>query len=257
MAQTTYYPNRDWILDVVLGNITGFSGVRLTGTTFNLGEQWMSLWDSTDNQISFDLQTTPSVVKVSSVSTDDYMITGTGAWVVLIEGLDAAGALQTETIELRAQTAVISTKTWSAINRALVVAAGTGGFNAGRIWIGNGTVNFGIPAVKYMLVDAGTNISHTFVYTIPANKRGYAIAGNLSASDMKRYTMRTGIKMPGGLWYYGAIREMSGDKAMIDYFPHHFGTILTAGTIFTVHAKSDKDTKGNLAATTDLLLEDI
>jgi len=69
---------------------------------------------------------------IVSDSTDD-AAAGTGARTVFIEGIGADGKEQTETVTLNGTTDVPTTKTWLAINRMVVLTAGTGGKNAGVI----------------------------------------------------------------------------------------------------------------------------
>jgi hypothetical protein len=251
----SFYPNRNWLLDVALGEVPGFSAKILTGVTFSMGTSWMSLWDETDALIDLGLQTTPSTVKVASTDVDDTDTTGSGARTVTIYGLDASGNLQEEVIALTGQTEVTSSSVWSAIHEAIVQTAGASNFNEGGIWVGNGAFVTGVPATKYLLVDPEMNISHTLVYTVPAGKRAMVVTANLSSSDLdKGYTVRLCVKPPTGLPLYSNLRGMAGGNNL--NLEPKFGPVMSAGTTFTAQAKAEQGTGGNLAVVTEVLLID-
>ena len=246
--------NREWLLDVALGRIDGFSGVTLTGTTFSMGTNLMSVWDETDALIDFDLQTSAATVKVSSTDADDTSA-GDGARTVAVIGLDAAGNAQSETVTMDGQTEVPTIATWSAIDKCIVLTAGGSGHNEGVIWVGNGLVTTGKPATKYVLVDAALNISHTLVYTVPTAKTACVVAASISSSDIdKGYTIQLCLTPPGGLTIAGNIRGLAGGNDL-DLKPL-FGPLMSAGTIFTAQAIAKQGSSGNLAVVTEILLID-
>src|SRR5210317_2657610 len=86
-----------------------------------------------------------STTTVSSSNANDTSA-GTGARTVQIVGLDGDYNEISETIILNGQTAVTTTNSFLRVNRGVVLTAGSGGVNAGIIYVGTGTVTLGVPA---------------------------------------------------------------------------------------------------------------
>jgi hypothetical protein len=93
----------------------------------------------------------PPSATTMTVSSSDVNDTsaGTGARTVLISGLDGSYNEISETITMNGQTPVTTSNSYLRVNRALVLTAGSGGVNAGIIYVGTGTVTSGVPANKY------------------------------------------------------------------------------------------------------------
>lgn len=118
--------------------------------------------------------TAATLLQIVSTSTSDTP-TGTGAATILITGLDANYVAQTETITLNGTTPVVSTKQFLRVNGALVMSKGTGttayATNVGDIDIKNNTT----PTDILARIQAGSGISRSSVYTVPA---GFTLAVN-------------------------------------------------------------------------------
>jgi hypothetical protein len=104
---------------------------------------------------------------VSSSSTDDVATTGTGAWTLRTIGLNSSWVEVVQDVSLNGQTAVALPTSLIRLYRAYVLTAGTGGVNAGDVWIGSGTVTNGVPANKYAGVLANNGQTLMAVYSIP------------------------------------------------------------------------------------------
>lgn len=90
----------------------------------------------------YPFQTSAQSIEAVSDDADD-AAAGTGARTIIVEGLDANWALQSETVILNGLTAVDLANTYIRIFRAYVVTAGSQGVNDGNISIqidGGGTV---------------------------------------------------------------------------------------------------------------------
>jgi hypothetical protein len=87
---------------------------------------------------------------------------GTGARTLVIQGLDANGYLQSETVTLNGAANVNPTGTYLRIFRAYVATVGTGLTNAGAITIADGSGTF-----AYIPAGAGQTLQAT--YTVPAD----------------------------------------------------------------------------------------
>lgn len=114
------------------------------------------------------------VVNVSSSSTADTSA-GTGARTVLVSGLDSNWDEATETITMTGQTLAPTTKTFIRVFRVQVITAGSGGANAGDIYVSTGTATVGVPdtaTLIYAKIDAGDNQTLQAVYTVPRGCKG-------------------------------------------------------------------------------------
>ena len=124
-----------------------------------------------------------TTMTVSSSNTNDTSA-GTGARTVQISGLDGDYNEISETITLNGQTAVTTTNSFLRVNRALVLTAGSGGANAGIIYVGTGTVTLGVPANVYTTINGdGTNQSLQAFWTVPANYDAYVYQTNISTGN--------------------------------------------------------------------------
>lgn len=101
--------------------------------------------------------TTASLVSTSCADT----LGGTGANIILLEGLDACYNEQWEVINLNGLCAVTSANTYLRINAVRVVFSGSGKKNAGVIDV---TVDCNIIS----RVNTGESFAHTAIYTVPA-----------------------------------------------------------------------------------------
>ena len=162
---------------------------------------------------SSDLAT---VMKVSSSSASDTSA-GTGARTVLIEGLDGDYNAVSETITLTGQTAVNTTNTYLRVQHITVATAGSGGVNAGVIYVGTGTVTAGVPAVIHELAPAGFNTELSGAYTVPAGYTAYMYQGGMSSqSNGNNYITATlRFSNQGSPWQTPAVTVFTAD--MVDY----------------------------------------
>jgi hypothetical protein len=106
---------------------------------------------------------------------------GTGAFQVIVYGLDSNWNIQTETVTLNGQGVVQLTKTYVRLYRAFVYEAGTGNGNAGNITVyarANGS-GLTIGDVGIYIAAAGGQTQHA-IYTVPNGKTAYFIKGYVS-----------------------------------------------------------------------------
>lgn len=169
VSQTQYGKNEEFFLQTSRGQVQGHTPVTFGGYNEDIDTAWETIW--ADGTLTFPAAAT--VMKISSTSTDDVNTSGTGAWKVLITGLDANYNVISETVNLNGQTAVNTVNSYLRINGFSVTAVGTGGTAAGDIYAGTGVVASGIPATVYEFIPVGWNARQTAVYTIPAGYTGY------------------------------------------------------------------------------------
>lgn len=108
---------------------------------------------------------------ISSANANDTSA-GTGARTVKVTGVDASFNVTTATLTMNGQTGVAVGVSMMTVNSIEVITAGSGGVNAGLIYVGTGTVTTGKPAVVHGIVAAGLNMSTSFIYCVPA---GYTL----------------------------------------------------------------------------------
>jgi hypothetical protein len=115
-----------------------------------------------------DLPAAEAAVLVTSNDVND-TAEGTGARTIVINYLDDAFAEKSETVILDGTTGVATTATdIYRIISAYVASAGSGGTNAGDIYITDATSTY-----NYAIIEGGQNIDRKAVYTVPAGKTLY------------------------------------------------------------------------------------
>jgi hypothetical protein len=187
-------------LQVSRGQVDGHSNFCQFGINTNVGQSAETVWIGSS---VYSFPTTASVIKVSSSSADDVATTGTGAWTVLIEGVDANYAAVSETVSMNGQTAVNTTNSYLRVNKILVLTAGTGNSSAGTIYAGTGTVTAGVPAVVVNQTGSASNESESAFYTVPAGYTGYIYrytvsSGNSTANTYSTFQLR--VRPLGGVF---------------------------------------------------------
>jgi hypothetical protein len=163
-------------LQVARGQIYGHSIVHVFGYNPDVDTDEETVW-AIDGILGHPAS--PTIMAVSSSSVDD-AAAGTGARTVFIEGVNGTVGLVTEIVTLNGQTAVNTVNTYDAIERLVVLTVGSGGKNAGLIYIGTGTVTSGVPAVPYNVMGIGENNSITGHWTCPVGYTGYLRKGSFS-----------------------------------------------------------------------------
>jgi hypothetical protein len=185
----TYRPNGDYNLDVLEGKVAGHNMISIRGhdeTVPNGGPFGLSPQFGT-NSFQFDqsaISATPAVVGVASTDNTNDNVAGTGALTVQVQGLDAAGAAQNETITMAGQTATNTINTFSAVFKLQVMTTGSNNRNTGTIYCGTGTFTAGVPAVRMLSMEVGFNNSMSGYYVVPAGKTLYIrqIIGTVSVA---------------------------------------------------------------------------
>ena len=116
-----------------------------------------------------------STLYISSSSTDDD-VAGTGARTATVSGLDANYNEVSVTVDLDGQTGVQlgDASNWIRVNRITVDTAGSGGQNAGVLYVGTeATPSSGVPTNKYATVAIGDNQTLMALWTVPAGYTAY------------------------------------------------------------------------------------
>ena len=163
-----------------------------------------------DGEGAHTLIAAAAAMTVSSSSTDDDGDpVGTGALTARVIGLNASWEEVVQDVTLNGQTAVSLPTSLIRVYRAYVLTAGTGGVNAGNIWVGTGALTAGVPAVKHAGILAGMGQTLMATYSVPTEvasgqtinsaliTRWYATVGAVSAAFA---TVALQTRAFGGSW---------------------------------------------------------
>lgn len=206
----TYEP---FELQVARGQVAMHTVVHKFGYSTVIDGTAYPIWNVAANRTYL---TTAATMKVSSSSANDASA-GTGARTVLVEGLDQNYNAISETVTLNGQTEVATTKSYLRVQHITTLTAGSGGKNAGVIYVGTGTVTAGVPAVIHELVPIGMNTELSGVYTVPAGYTAYVYQGGMtSQSNGNNFLTATlAYSNQGSPWLTPAVTVFTSD--MVDY----------------------------------------
>lgn len=176
----------------------GLTGVNLEGTNGAVTTTFEPVWPES-NTYAF-LTTNASSPTISSADANDTSA-GTGARTVTVTCVDSTYTVTTGTYSMNGQTGVSVTQNCMSVNKLEVATAGSGGKNAGIVYVGTGSVTAGKPAVVHGLIPANNNLSSSFIYTVPANKtllcaQWYASSRNTTSGG---HEMVIDVSVNGGL----------------------------------------------------------
>lgn len=171
----------DFPLAVASGDLSpSYKQIYKFGQNQSVGNSDETIWEEGGLYVYPPSATT---MTVSSSDANDTSA-GTGARTVEIFGLDGSYNEVSETIIMNGQTAVTTSNTYLRVNRALVLTAGSGGANAGIIYVGTGTVTAGVPVNKYTTINGdGLNQSLQAFWTVPAGYTAYIYQTNISTGN--------------------------------------------------------------------------
>jgi hypothetical protein len=181
----------------------------------------------------------PTLLTISSSSSND-TAAGTGARTVLFTGINGDGGERTETLTLNGQTAVTTTYTYTEVQSMTVLSAGSGGKNAGQLYLGTGTVTSGVPANVYGHIAVGENQSLMGHITVPLGYTGYLVAGSVSTGATqagKNIACRLKYRY-GGVTHTAAIVNLATGTSFFDF---SYPIELPAGSCITATAQSTID----------------
>lgn len=169
--------NTDYI-NVSRSLIPGATRSQRTGFNPGVGTAETTIWNETTTPVAYPASA--GVVKVSSSSAND-TAAGTGARTVTLTGLDANYVSTSEVVVLNGQTAVNSVNSYIRISSITTVTAGSGGKNAGIIYVGTGAVTSGVPATIYTSMGVGYNASRQAFFTVPDGMSAYILDVSLTS----------------------------------------------------------------------------
>lgn len=173
--------SNDYLIDLALGNILGFSVGTKFGRNSNIdiGTTPEDIWHGGGNYTGQPENFTPETVDVFSANAND-TAAGTGARTIRIFGLktNSSEVYESEDITLNGTSTVTSTNSWWRVNRAYVLTAGSTGSAQGDITIRSTTTTANVfageeyPAgsdIKFRVEsvsDNGNSIEEAFDYVL-------------------------------------------------------------------------------------------
>jgi len=134
-------------------------------------------------------------LKVSSSAPATDIPASTGAWTVLVYGLDGGYRRITETVTLENPGPVTTIQSFLRVCEVYIVTAGTGGKNAGNI-----SVNDNANVVTLGYIPIGENRSHMALCTVPRGHRFIMLARQGGELAAKVSHILFYIRPFGGVW---------------------------------------------------------
>ena len=215
--------------------------------SYHEGVHKFGFYDSVDTNLTtiwsqggvYSYLSSASTLYISSSSTDDTGA-GTGARTVTVSGLDNNFDEKIETVTLNGQTGVeLNGSTWFRVNRIVVNTAGSGGANAGVLYVGTESApTSGVPTNKYATVLVGDNQTLMCIYTVPRGYTGFITQKDVSASSSAgKFAILSLVARPFGGVFNVKDRVLSSEGySSIEYpYPLNF----TEKTDIEIRAQAD------------------
>jgi hypothetical protein len=160
-----------------------------------------------------------STLYISSSSTADD-VAGTGARTATVSGLDANYDEVSVTVDLDGQNGVQlgDASNWIRVNRITVDTAGSGGQNAGVLYVGTeASPTVGVPTNKYATVAIGDNQTLMALWTVPRNFEAYLLQVDVTVATTQnnKYCTSSLVARP-----YGGVFQVK-DKFVKAESSHH------------------------------------
>ncbi len=174
-----YTPTRDFLTEVRLGRIDGYSIEARRG------------WNPDSDSVAFEEVrylgglraplTTPALMDAASSSAADIDLTGSNAWKIEIFGVDGAYNPISEVISMNGTSASAPTaQSFLSVNK--VIAVENGSFNVRNAGDINIRTASGTSGLVQILMPQDTGLSKDSHYTIPTGKTGYLVSLTLEAN---------------------------------------------------------------------------
>ena len=180
---------RDYGIDVSRGLVSGVTFQTLQGYNQATSTTNEPIWAQSGT--TYPNVTTAQTLTLSSSSALDTSA-GTGARTVLVTYVRFSDSVEVSTtITLNGQTAVTITTDGYAVNGMRVLTAGTGGSNAGTLYVGYGAVTLGVPANVLGTVVIGKNKAQQVIYTVPSGKAFELMAFRIITSVLTFIQLRS------------------------------------------------------------------
>jgi hypothetical protein len=211
-------------------------GFNKFGSNTVVGTTYETLWPESELKA---YRSTNALMNVSSSSANDASA-GTGMRTVTIYGVDEDWEPVKETVTLNGQSDVAMTVNMMIVYRMKGETAGSGGTNAGIVYVGSGANTAGKPAVVECLVDTGEGQSEVSFFPVPAGTTALIDEFSISsATSVRTATVGIFTKPFGGMFNLRAKRALvsTGDDEDIKR-----PIVAQAKTIIEMRGKVDATT---------------
>lgn len=227
----------DFLLEVAKGNVLGHSGNHKFGHNHAVGTTEETIWPEGGNYV---FAASAATWTISSDNAND-TAAGTGARTVEVFNLDGSYDEDNNIFSLNGLTGV-NVPNSLRNNRMIVRSSGSGGVNAGTIYLGEGAITAGRPATVYGMIEPGKNQTQQSFFTVPNGKVLLMEYFNVYVDTTKSFQGLLYVRPFGEVFQ---IKDeihvhLAGDKTHYKP-PRRFG------------AKSDIEVRGEVSATTALM----
>jgi hypothetical protein len=137
---------------------------------------------------------------ISSDNAADANPSGSGLRTVLVNGLNAGYQQISEVVALNGTSGVTLVNSYLRIQSLVGLSAGSGGSNAGLVYVGTGTITLGKPATVYNMIEVGYNLSHSGIITVPDGYDAFVMGGIFSAENNKTSEFNIFTRQVGGIF---------------------------------------------------------
>lgn len=172
---------QEYFHQISQGNIANNEAVNIMANNNNVATTQETVWGESGLYI---FPSSASTMTISSSDANDTSA-GTGLRTITVQGLDTDYLEITEVVSLNGQTGVTTSNSYLRINRLIGATAGSTNSNEGTVYIGTGSITAGKPANVFNLVEIGSNISHTGIFTVPVSKFFYIPSAIFSVESGK------------------------------------------------------------------------
>lgn len=226
-------PSLGFGLEIRTGAVPGKSGQAIAGHSDSLGTNFATIAGAASTSPLVD-SFVAGALGIASTDAND-TADGTGARTARVVGLDTAGAVLTEDVILDGQTKVALLLDFSAVNGAFILTAGSGGKNAGNLFIAlaGDTFTAGVPTAPIWELEAAFNLARVGRFTVPAGQKYVPTSFYFGGNSTKPITVQVSVLQASGLWF--VIFDGDADPA-ID-IPVESGVTMSAGQTIRIRAK--------------------
>lgn len=249
-------------LSIAMGAFPGVRAVAKFGTNPSVGTAAEYIWEQGNGWTYLPAAT---LLEVASTSAADVMTSGTGAWSIVIEGLDANYNEIEETVELNGQTPVLTTLEYLYVNRVFVgtvlpglQASGVDEVNQGDIYVADDSTawSVGVP-VTAAAIQAKLIIEHgqtqQCIYTVPAGHTAYVVGGYVVTTSNQDSVFRVMT------WNRTTMTRRTAFEGTISNseFIKNNNPFITLNSTVTVYVEGENPTSASaISAGLDLILVD-
>ena len=243
-------------LNIQRGLVKGVSVVHLFGRNpdIDTASGFEDVWNGGGDYTGFNA-TQAETISISSTSNDDVDVSGVGAWLVQVFGLDENLNEINEIVSLNGATPVLTVKSYLRCSLCVVLTAGSSGANQGSI---NGFQSESNSNVFFSMPEQ-SNRTLICAYTVPSGKQAFITGGfaTLARKGSASSEIKASVRVPGSV--FQVVEWFAVDGAGSSYVYRDFEIPLVgvpAGADVRVQADTDTNNSG-VAAGLEILLVDV